>query len=43
MWVRRSAWEEGLDPLLEATVRDWLEREWPFQEIDWGDRAPPSA
>jgi hypothetical protein len=43
MWVRRSAWEEGLDPILEAAVHDWLAREWPFQRIDWGDRARPSA
>jgi len=33
MWVRRAAWEEGLDPLLEGTLRDWLAREWTFQ--DW--------
>jgi hypothetical protein len=39
MWVRRSAWEEGLDPVLEAAVRDWLEREWPFEKVDWGERA----
>ena len=39
MWVRRSAWEDGLDPVLEATVRDWVAREWPFESIDWGKRA----
>jgi hypothetical protein len=38
MWVRRSAWEDGLDPLLEAAVREWLLREWPFQNVDWGNR-----
>jgi hypothetical protein len=43
MWVRRAAWEEGLDPLVEAALRDWLAREWPFQEVDWGHRARPSA
>ena len=40
MWVRRSAWAEGLDPLVEAALRDWLAREWPFREVDWGERAP---
>jgi hypothetical protein len=39
MWVRRSAWEDGLDPVLEAAVRDWVAREWPFGSIDWASRA----
>ena len=38
MWVRRDAWEGGLDPLVEGALRDWLEREWPFRSIDWGKR-----
>jgi len=38
MWVRSEAWEEGLDPLVEAALRDWLEREWPFENVDWGKR-----
>ncbi len=38
MWVRRTAWDKGLDPIVEATLRDWLSREWPFKRIDWGDR-----
>jgi hypothetical protein len=42
MWVRRSAWEEGLDPLLEEALRDWLMRDWPFETVDWGDRARPT-
>jgi hypothetical protein len=41
LWVRRSAWEDGLDPVLEAAVRDWLTREWPFERVDWSDRAGP--
>jgi hypothetical protein len=24
LWVRREVWDDGLDPVLEATVRDWL-------------------
>jgi hypothetical protein len=39
MWVRRDAWEDGLDPLVEAALRDWVEREWPFRTVDWGERA----
>jgi hypothetical protein len=38
LWVRRSAWDEGLDPLLEGAVRDWIERDWPFESVDWADR-----
>lgn len=38
MWVRRDAWENGLDPVVERTLRDWIEREWPFQSVDWGER-----
>jgi hypothetical protein len=43
MWVRRSAWEDGLDSVLEEAVREWIAREWPFQTVDWTDRAGPSA
>ena len=43
MWVRRAAWEEGLDPVVESALRDWLAREWPFHEVDWGYRARPAA
>ena len=39
MWVRREAWEDGLDPIVEAALREWLEREWPFETVDWGERA----
>jgi hypothetical protein len=39
MWVRRSAWEAGLDPVLEAAVREWVARAWPFTSVDWSDRA----
>jgi hypothetical protein len=39
MWVRRSAWDDGLDPVLEAAVREWIGRDWPFENVDWGKRA----
>jgi hypothetical protein len=39
MWVRRDAYEDGLDPVVEAAMREWLERDWPFERVDWADRA----
>jgi hypothetical protein len=39
MWVRQSAWEDGLDALLEEAVRAWVAAEWPFERVDWGTRA----
>ena len=39
MWVRRDAYEDGLDPVVEAALREWLERDWPFERVDWGKRA----
>lgn len=42
MWVRKSAADEGLDPILYKTVRKWIAEKWPFKkvaypgrEIDW--------
>jgi hypothetical protein len=40
MWVRREAWEEKLDPVLEATVRSWLADSWPFASAEWPGREP---
>jgi hypothetical protein len=34
MWVRRSAWEDGLDPVLEHAVREWVASAWPFERVD---------
>jgi hypothetical protein len=33
LWVRQSAYDRGLDPLLFAAVRDWLAAEWPFGQV----------
>jgi hypothetical protein len=30
LWVRRDAWEAGLDPELEQAVRAWVAEHWPF-------------
>jgi len=38
LWVRREAWDEGLEPVLEQTVRAWLDEKWPFRSADWPER-----
>ncbi len=38
MWVRRSAQNAGMDPLLEAAVRNWMERDWPFERVVYPGR-----
>jgi len=30
LWVRRDAWEDGLDAELEQAVRTWVDERWPF-------------
>ena len=39
MWVRRSVHDAGLDSLLEAAVREWMERDWPFEWVVYPGRA----
>jgi RimJ/RimL family protein N-acetyltransferase len=34
-WVRDSERGTGLEEEVEAAVRDWLEREWPFEQVRW--------
>jgi hypothetical protein len=38
MWVRRDAWEAGLDAELEQAVKEWLAAEWPFERIRFRER-----
>jgi hypothetical protein len=38
LWVRRSAFEDGLDPLLETAVRDWVATRWPFERVSFEER-----
>lgn len=33
MWVRSSEKEKGLGPVLYAAVREWIETEWPFEDV----------
>ena len=38
LWVRQSAWDAGLDPLLEETVREWVATRWPFERVTFAER-----
>jgi predicted pyridoxine 5'-phosphate oxidase superfamily flavin-nucleotide-binding protein len=38
LWVRRDAWDSGLDPVLERAVRDWIDGNWPFGNVRWPER-----
>jgi hypothetical protein len=42
LWVRKSEFDKGLDPVLFAAVKKWIKGKWPFgtvaypgREIDW--------
>ena len=44
LWVRKSAFQNGLDPILFNSVKEWLKNYWPFKnvafpgrEIDWSE------
>lgn len=43
MWVRQSSYDDGLDPVLEAAVREWMDREWPFEWVVYPGRAAPES
>jgi hypothetical protein len=36
--VRRDAWDDGLDPILEVEVRRWIKHAWPFARVRWPGR-----
>jgi hypothetical protein len=38
MWVRRSAWQEGLDSVLDQAVRAWIAAAWPFETVSYPGR-----
>jgi hypothetical protein len=41
LWVRSSEQEGGLDARLEAEVRDWVARDWPFEWVVYPGRGAP--
>lgn len=38
MWVRQSEYDQGLDPVLFQTIKEWLEASWPFSAVAYPDR-----
>jgi hypothetical protein len=38
MWVRSSEVASGLDERLYRTVREWIERDWPFERVAYPGR-----
>ncbi|NER83585.1 MAG: GNAT family N-acetyltransferase [Leptolyngbya sp. SIO1D8] len=38
MWVREREYQQGLDPILFQTVRDWLQSRWPFETVIYPGR-----
>ena len=43
MWVRQSSYDDGLDPVLESAVREWVKREWPFEWVVYPGRTAPEV
>lgn len=37
-WVRKSAFDEGMDGILFGTVKDWLATAWPFANVRYPGR-----
>jgi len=35
MWVRKSEFDKGLDPILFKTVKDWITEKWPFKKVSY--------
>ena len=38
LWVRQSAYDEGLDPVLFETVEKWIAEKWPFKKVAYPGR-----
>jgi hypothetical protein len=38
LWVRGSAFRDGLEDTLVATIKEWLENEWPFRRVAYPGR-----
>ena len=38
LWVRKTAFENGLDPILFDTVKKWIKNDWPFNEVAYPGR-----
>ena len=42
-WVTKKAYENGLYPILYATIADWLKLAWPFQNIHYTNTKMPTS
>lgn len=38
MWVRKSEFDKGLDPILFKAVKDWITNKWPFKKVRYPGR-----
>lgn len=38
MWVRKSAYDKGLDPKLYKLVRNWINKKWLFKKVAYPGR-----
>ena len=43
LWVTKQGAEVGLEPVLEAKVREWVKEKWPFQKVIYPGRDMPMA
>lgn len=43
MWVRRSALDSGLEPVLREAVAEWISTDWPFKWVVYPGNPPPEA
>lgn len=41
LWVRQSTFEDGLDPVLFQTIREWISHDWPFEKVAYPGREIP--
>jgi tetratricopeptide (TPR) repeat protein len=33
MWTTRTAFDDGIDPIVFETVKEWIAAEWPFEKV----------
>jgi len=38
MWVRKSTYDDGLDPVFYETVKKWIAEKWPFKKVAYPGR-----
>lgn len=38
LWVRKSAYDQGLDPKLEEAVKGFIKDQWPLEKVTYPGR-----